>query len=60
MHYAPGYAYPLIVWLHGSGSDERQLQRIMPLVSMQNYVAVAPRGIPLTAAGEPSPANTNG
>ena len=41
LHYASGYAYPLIVWLHGSGSDERQLQRIMPLVSMQNYVAVA-------------------
>jgi phospholipase/carboxylesterase len=45
MHYAPGYAYPLIVWLHGCGSDERQLQRVMPLVSMQNYVAVAPRGL---------------
>ena len=53
MHYASGYAYPLIVWLHGYGNDERQLQRIMPLVSMQNYVAVAPRGIPLAEAGEP-------
>ena len=47
MHYEPGYAYPLIVWLHGCGCDERQLQRIMPLVSMRNYVAVAPRGIAL-------------
>ena len=56
----PGYAYPLIVWLHGSGSDQRQLQRIMPLVSMQNYVAVAPRGIPLTAVGEPSPCERYG
>jgi phospholipase/carboxylesterase len=45
MHYAPGYAYPLIVWLHGCGSDERQLQRVMPLVSMRNYVAIAPRGL---------------
>ena len=45
LHYTPGYAYPLIVWLHGRGSDERQLQRIMPLVSMQNFVAVVPRGI---------------
>lgn len=53
MHYAPGYAYPLIVWLHGCGSDERQLQRVMPLVSMQNHVAVAPRGIPL-----PNPTDT--
>lgn len=47
MHYEPGYAYPLLVWLHGCGCDERQLQRIMPLVSMRNYVAVAPRGIAL-------------
>lgn len=52
LHYASGYAYPLIVWLHGSGSDERQLQRIMPLVSMQNFVAVSPRGLCLTESGE--------
>jgi phospholipase/carboxylesterase len=45
LHYEPGYSYPLIVWLHGRGSDERQLPRIMPLVSMRNYVAVALRGI---------------
>jgi phospholipase/carboxylesterase len=45
LHYEPGYAYPLLVWLHGSGCDERQLLRIMPLVSMRNYVAVAPRGV---------------
>ncbi len=44
MHYEPGYAYPLIVWLHGAGNDERQLLRVMPLVSMRNYVAIAPRG----------------
>jgi phospholipase/carboxylesterase len=53
LHYAPGYAYPLVVWLHGRDTDERQLQRIMPLVSMQNYVAVAPRGICLTDASQP-------
>ena len=44
MHYEPNYAYPLLVWLHGTGSDERQIMRIMPTVSMRNYVAVAPRG----------------
>jgi phospholipase/carboxylesterase len=44
LHYEPNYAYPLIVWLHGPGNDEWQLMRIMPLVSMRNYVAVAPRG----------------
>jgi phospholipase/carboxylesterase len=44
LHYEAGYAYPLIVWLHGWGDDETQLRRVMPLVSMQNFVAVAPRG----------------
>lgn len=44
LHYEPNYAYPLVVWLHGSEDNERQLKRIMPLVSMRNYVAVAPRG----------------
>ena len=44
LHYESGYAYPLVVWLHGPGDDERQLRRIMPLVSLRNYVAIAPRG----------------
>lgn len=43
IHYEPNYAYPLIVWLHGPGDNERQLQRIMPLVSLRNYLAVGPR-----------------
>ena len=47
MHYEPNYAYPLLVWLHGTGNDERQLMRIMPTISMRNYVAVAPRGLPI-------------
>ncbi len=51
MHYEPGYAYPLLVWLHGQEADERQLRLIMPLVSLRNYVAVAPRGI-VSRAGE--------
>ncbi len=45
LHYESKYAYPLLVWLHGPGhDDERQLVRIMPLISMRNYVAAAPRG----------------
>jgi phospholipase/carboxylesterase len=44
LHYEPNYAYPLVVWLHGSGDSDRQLRRVMPLVSLRNYVAVAPRG----------------
>ncbi|HEY4234466.1 MAG TPA: PHB depolymerase family esterase, partial [Lacipirellulaceae bacterium] len=44
IHYERGYAYPLVVWLHGPLGNEQQLRRVMPLVSMRNYVAVAPRG----------------
>jgi phospholipase/carboxylesterase len=44
LHYEPNYAYPLIVWLHGPGRNERQLLEIMPQVSRRNYVGVAPRG----------------
>ncbi|MCX7426537.1 MAG: alpha/beta hydrolase-fold protein [Planctomycetia bacterium] len=51
LHYERNYDYPLIVWLHGPGSDERQLRHVMPAVSMRNYVAVAPRG--LAAKDEP-------
>ena len=44
VHYESNYAYPLIVWLHGANDDERQLKRIMPFISLRNYVAVSPRG----------------
>jgi phospholipase/carboxylesterase len=44
VHYERNYAYPLIVWLHGAGQNERQLVKMMPLISLRNYVAVAPRG----------------
>lgn len=44
LHYEPNYAYPLVVWLHGERGDERQLQRVMPEISMRNYVGVGPRG----------------
>jgi phospholipase/carboxylesterase len=44
MHYEERYAYPLVVWLHGDGGNERELRQVMPLMSMRNYVAIAPRG----------------
>src|SRR5436853_2143485 len=44
LHYEPNYGYPLLVWLHGGADSERQLRRIMPHISLRNYVAVAPRG----------------
>lgn len=45
MHYESGYAYPLIVWLHSDGDDHYQLSRIMPEISMRNYVGVGPRAM---------------
>jgi len=45
LHYEKNYAYPLVIWLHEDGANERQLQRVMPFVSMRNYVAVAPVGV---------------
>lgn len=45
LHYERGYAYPLVVWLHADGGNERELRQVMPLVSVRNYVAVAARGV---------------
>lgn len=42
--YEPGYSYPLVVWLHESGTNERHLPQVMQHISTQNFVAVAPRG----------------
>jgi len=53
LHYEPGYAYPLVVWLHGPRDNEQQLKRIMPGVSMRNFVAVAPRGTQAECGAEP-------
>jgi phospholipase/carboxylesterase len=44
LHYERGYAYPLIVWLHGQGSSEDELRQVISRISLRNYVAVAPRG----------------
>lgn len=44
IHYEPNYAYPLVIWLHGSGATERQIRAVMPLMSLRNYVGVALRG----------------
>jgi phospholipase/carboxylesterase len=43
MHYEANYAYPVVVWLHSNGGDEKQLLRVMPHVSMRNYVGVGVR-----------------
>jgi len=45
LHYEPRYEYPLLVWLHDCGEDERILRRVMPEISMRNFAGVAPRGV---------------
>ena len=59
LHYEPNYSYPLLVWLHGPGDDQRQLKKIMPLMSMRNYVGVAPCGTVLES-GAPSTSTYTG
>src|SRR5215213_5942076 len=44
LHYERRYAYPLLVWLHDDGGNERELRLLMPHVSVRNYVAAAARG----------------
>lgn len=44
IHYEANYRYPLLVWLHGDGDDESQLRRVMPQISLRNYVAVSVAG----------------
>jgi phospholipase/carboxylesterase len=43
MKYEAKYAYPLIVWFHSCGDDQSQVLRVMPEVSLRNYIAVAPQ-----------------
>ncbi len=44
LHYEKKYAYPLLVWLHSAGDNQRQLKRVMPQISLRNYLAIAPQG----------------
>lgn len=42
--YEASYPYPLLIWLHGSGSDEEQIQKIVPQISDRNVIGVGLRG----------------
>lgn len=44
LHFQPNYEYPLVIWLHGPNDNEQQLRRVMPHISLRNYLAIAPRG----------------
>ncbi len=49
--YEPNYAYPLLVWFHDAGEDERSIRRVLPAVSDRNYVGLALRGERRQAGG---------
>ena len=42
--YEPNYAYPLLVFFHGHGSNEEQILRLAPRLSRRNYICVGLRG----------------
>lgn len=57
-NYEPNYAYPLVIWLHGDGGNEEDLQLVMPLVSDRNYIGMAIRA-PWDSWTEAEHANTH-
>ena len=49
--YEPGYAYPLVVWLHDTGSSEHTLHATLRGASDRNYLGLAVRGAACGGAG---------
>lgn len=43
--YEPGYAYPLLVFFHGHGSDEEQILHLAPRLSRRNFICISLRGL---------------
>ena len=47
--YESGYAYPLVVWFHDEGGDERDVLSWLPQISDQNYLGIGLRApLPVT------------
>jgi phospholipase/carboxylesterase len=42
--YEPNYPYPLVVFFHGQGGNEKQIVRLAPRLSRRNYICVGLRG----------------
>src|SRR5260370_20552694 len=42
--YEPNYPHPLLVFLHGHGSNEEQILRLAPRLSRRNYICIGLRG----------------
>lgn len=47
------YAYPLFVWLSGTGKGDFRLSKVMPKISLRNYIGIAPE-LRSPANGSPS------
>ena len=41
--YEHKYAYPLVIWLHGAGGSEDDLDVLMPMISERNYLGLSLR-----------------
>lgn len=44
LHYTASYHYPVLVWFHEDGHNERQIDRVMPHVSLRNFIGIGIRG----------------
>lgn len=42
--YEGNYPYPLVVWFHQGGADERELLEVMPQITTQNCIGLGIRG----------------
>lgn len=49
--YEPSYAYPLVVWFHDAGGNERELHKLMAQVTDRNALGLALRGERVRRAG---------
>lgn len=47
--FEPDYTYPLIVWFHDEGADEKQMLGLLPYISDRNYAGLSLRApLPVT------------
>lgn len=42
--YEPNYAYPLLVFFHGHGSNEEHILQLAPRLSRRNFICIGLRG----------------
>ena len=50
VHYQSSHAYPVLVWLHSAGGDQRELFEVMPAISERNYIGLSIRNSELSEA----------